>query len=367
MSPLVPLFRDATQEFRGKALRADRRRFNDMDMKEYISKLIEGHGLSRDDAYNALGIIMRGEASDAQIAAFLVALRLRGETPDVVAGAAQAMREASTRVACNHTHAVDTCGTGGDGHHTFNISTTAAFVTAGAGVPVAKHGNRSVSSRSGSADVLKELGVNLEVDPERMAQCLEEIGIAFLFAPSLHPAMKHAIGPRREIGIRTLFNILGPLSNPARTRRGVMGVYNSAMVDLVANALADLDTEHMFVVHGEDGLDEITLTAPTQIAEIKGGSVTRYTLSPEEFGFERCFIEELVGGDPADNAAMTRQILNGQPGPRRNVVLLNAAAAILAGGKAEDFRQAIDLAVESIDSGAANAKLEDLILLTQKA
>jgi len=334
-------------------------------MKEYISKLIDGDGISREEAYQALGCIMRGEASDAQIAAFLVALRLRGETPDVVAGAARAMREASTPVKCAHPRAVDTCGTGGDGLHTFNISTTAAFVTAGAGIPVAKHGNRGVSSRSGSADVLKELGVNLEVNTERMGKCLEEIGIAFLFAPSLHPAMKHAIGPRREIGIRTLFNILGPLSNPARTRRGVLGVYNTAMVDLVANALAELETEHMFVVHGEDGLDEITLTAPTHIAEVKGYSVTRYTLSPEEFGFERCFLEELLGGGPADNAAITRQILGGEPGPRRNIVLLNAAAAILAGGAGGDFHGALDLARSSLDSGAALAKLDALVRMTQ--
>lgn len=333
-------------------------------MKTYISQLVEGRGLSRDDAYAAIRMIMCGEASEAQIAAFLVALRLRGETPDVVAGAAQAMREASTEVACAHPRAVDTCGTGGDGHHTFNISTTAAFVTAGAGVPVAKHGNRGVSSRSGSADVLSALGVNLSISPEKMGECLEATGIAFLFAPSLHPAMKYAIGPRREIGVRTLFNILGPLSNPARTRHGVLGVYSVAMVDLVANALADLDCDHMFVVHGEDGLDEITLTAPTHVAEVRHGAVTRYTLSPEEYGFERCQLADLVGGEPADNAAITRTILDGETGPRREIVLLNAAAAILSGGKASDFHQALQLAAASIDSGAARGKLDALVRFT---
>ncbi|MCC5848638.1 MAG: anthranilate phosphoribosyltransferase [Verrucomicrobia bacterium] len=334
-------------------------------MKEYIQKLIEGHGLTRDDAYKALGMIMKGEATDAQIAAFLVALRLRGETPDVVSGAARAMREASTTVRCPHPDAVDTCGTGGDGLHTFNISTTAAFVTAGAGVPVAKHGNRGVSSPSGSADVLKELGVDITVSPEVMENCLRDIGIAFLFAPSLHPAMKHAIGPRREIGIRTLFNILGPLSNPAQTQRGVLGVYNVAMVDLVANALADLDTKHMFVVHGEDGLDEITTTAPTHIAEIRGGTVTRFTLSPEEYDIPRSTIEDLRGGDPAENAQITLSILRGEEGPKRNVILLNAAAAICAGGKAPSLEAALQVARESIDSGAALKKCEALIAATQ--
>jgi anthranilate phosphoribosyltransferase len=333
-------------------------------MKDLLAKLIDGQGCTRDEAYQAIGTIMRGEATDAQIAGLLVALRLRGETPDIVAGAAQAMREASTPVVCAHRDAVDTCGTGGDGLHTFNISTTAAFVTAGAGVPVAKHGNRGVSSRSGSADVLKELGVNLAADSETMGKCLDEIGIAFLFAPSLHPAMKYAIGPRKELGIRTLFNILGPLSNPAQTRRGVLGVYSSAMVDLVANALAELDTVHMYVVHGDDGLDEITTTTTTEIAEVKNGTVQRFSLSPEEYGFDRVLIEDLQGGDPAENAAITRSILNGAAGPMRDIVVLNAAAAIHAGGKANGLKEAIDVAKTSIDSGAALQKLDALVRMT---
>lgn len=339
--------------------------FISFDMKALLSKIIDGQVCSREEAYQAIGTIMRGEATDAQIAGLLVALRLRGETPDIVAGAAQAMREASTPVHCGHRDAVDTCGTGGDGLHTFNISTTAAFVTAGAGVPVAKHGNRGVSSRSGSADVLKALGVNLEADSDTMGKCLDEIGIAFLFAPSLHPAMKYAIGPRKELGIRTLFNILGPLSNPAQTRRGVLGVYSSAMVDLVANALAELDTVHMYVVHGDDGLDEITTTTTTEIAEVKNGTVQRFSLSPEEYGFDRVPIEALQGGDPADNAAITREILAGSPGPKRDIVLLNAAAAIHAGGKSADLHGALDLARASIDSGAALQKLQALVSRTQ--
>ncbi|MEX2606985.1 MAG: anthranilate phosphoribosyltransferase [Kiritimatiellia bacterium] len=330
-------------------------------MKTYIQKLIEGRGLTRDEAYDAIGTIMKGEATDAQIAAFLTALRLRGETPDVVSGAARAMREAFTPVISPHPDAVDTCGTGGDGLNTFNISTTAAFVTAGAGVLVAKHGNRNVSSQCGSADVLTELGIDITISPEKMSDCLEQVGIAFLFAPSLHPAMKHAIGPRREIGIRTLFNILGPVSNPASTRRGVLGVYNSAMVDLVANALADLDTVHLFVVHGEDGLDEITNTAPTQVGEVRNGTVTRYTISPDEYGLPFRSLDELTGGTPAENAEITRRVLKGTPGAKREIVLLNAAAAICAGGKADSIEAGLLLATESIDSGAAMKKLDALI------
>lgn len=333
-------------------------------MKQFIQKVVDGPGLTADEAYEALSTIMSGGATDAQIAALLTGLRLRGETPDVVSGAARAMREAFTPVATERLDAVDTCGTGGDGLHSFNISTTAAFVTAGAGVPVAKHGNRSVSSLSGSADVLKELGVDITVSAEKMTECLDTIGIAFLFAPSLHPAMKHAIGPRRDIGIRTLFNILGPLSNPASTRRGVLGVYNDAMVDLVANALAELDTEHLFVVHGEDGLDEFTTTAPTQVAEVRRGTVARFTVTPAEFGFDPATVEDLKGGDPAANAAMTLAILDGEKGPGRDIVLLNAGAAICAGGKADSIREGVVLAAEAVDSGAAREKLTQLAALT---
>ncbi len=331
-------------------------------MKELIQRLVDGQSLSREDSHSALSMIMNGEATDAQIAAFLTALRLQGESADIIAGAAQAMREAFTPVASTRSDAVDTCGTGGDGLHTFNISTTAAFITAGAGVPVAKHGNRGVSSPSGSADVLKELGVDISIPASAMSRCLDEVGIAFLFAPSLHPAMKHAIGPRREIGIRTLFNVLGPLSNPASTRRGILGVYSASLVELLAHALADLGAEHMFVVHGEDGLDEISICAPTQVGEVKKGEVKLYTLTPEELGLERRSLEELRGGNPVENARITRELLEGRGDEaKRDIALLNAAAAICSSGKAADLPSALVAARESVNSGAALAKLEALI------
>lgn len=330
-------------------------------MKEILQKLMANTPLTREDGHTALSIIMSGGATDSQIACFLTALKLRGETPEVVAGAAQAMREVFTPVATVGPDAVDTCGTGGDGLHTFNISTTAAFVTAGAGVTVAKHGNRGVSSPSGSADVLRELGVNLEIGPEKMTACLEEVGIAFLFAPALHPAMKHAIGPRREMGISTLFNILGPLSNPASTRRGLLGVYSAALVDLVSGALAALKTEHMFVVHGEDGLDELSITGPSKVAEVKDGTVTKLTVSPEQFGLSVASLEDIKGGDPAMNAAITTSILEGASGPKRDIVVLNAGAAICAGGKATSIAEGVELAKASLDSGAAAEKLAGLV------
>ncbi|MDF3128064.1 anthranilate phosphoribosyltransferase [Kiritimatiellaeota bacterium B1221] len=333
-------------------------------MKQFIQHLIEGRDLSQQDAHEALTTIMKGEATPAQIAAFLTALRLRGETPEIVAGAAQAMREAFTPVTSIHPDAVDTCGTGGDGLNTFNISTTAAFVTAGAGVPVAKHGNRNVSSMSGSADVLTALGVNIAITPDQMGACLKEIGLAFLFAPSLHPAMKHAIGPRREIGIRTLFNVLGPISNPASTRRGVLGVFSKEMVKLVADALASLGTIHLLVVHGDDGLDEITNTTSTSISEVKDGKVESYKVSPQDFGLSVSKIDDLKGGDPEANASITRRILQGETGAKRDIVLLNAGAAIYAGGKAESLAEGIQKATESIDSGAAGQKLAQLIAFT---
>ncbi len=334
-------------------------------MKQFIQHLIEGRDLSQQDAYEALTLIMKGEATPAQIASFLTALRLRGETPEVVAGAAKAMREAFTPVTSIHPDAVDTCGTGGDGLNTFNISTTAAFVTAGAGVPVAKHGNRNVSSLSGSADVLTSLGVNIAITPDQMGACLEEVGLAFLFAPSLHPAMKHAVGPRREIGIRTLFNVLGPISNPASTRRGVLGVFNKDMVVLIADALANLGTQHLLVVHGDDGLDEITNTASTTVGEVRNGKVELYHVHPQDFGFPISKIEDLKGGDPEANATITRNILEGESGAKRDIVLLNAGAAIYAGGKAANLAEGVSKATESIDSGAAKQKLDQLIAFTK--
>ncbi|WFB35278.1 anthranilate phosphoribosyltransferase [Kiritimatiellota bacterium B12222] len=335
-------------------------------MKEHIQTLIEGRTLSHNDAYAALTTIMSGEATPAQIASFLTALRLRGETAEVVSGAAKAMREVFTPVTSIHPDAVDTCGTGGDGLDTFNISTTAAFVTAGAGVPVAKHGNRNVSSLSGSADVLTALGVNISITPDQMGACLEQVGLAFLFAPSLHPAMKHAVAPRREIGIRTLFNVLGPISNPASTRRGILGVFSEEMVALIADALATLDTQHLLVVHGKDGLDEITNTTSTFVSEVREGNVKRYEISPTDFGLPFRSLEELKGGDPEVNAGITLRILEGEPGAKRDIVLLNAGAAIYTGGKASSLAEGIEKATTSIDSGAAKQKLDALIDFTNR-
>lgn len=334
-------------------------------IKEAIAKLVENQGLTRNEAHASLSNIMSGEATPAQIGAFITALRMRGETPDVITGCAQAMREKFTEIPAPSEIVVDTCGTGGDGTHTFNISTAAAFVTAGAGITVAKHGNKSVSSKSGSADVLEALGVNIAISADVMTRCLAEIGIAFLFAPALHPAMKHAIGPRREIGIRTIFNILGPLSNPAGAQYGVLGVYDRALVSTMAEAAAGLGARHLFVVHGLDGLDEITTTANTAIAEVKEGKVSVYELDPSELGIAISAPGDLKGGSPEDNAVIINSILAGDKGPKRDIVVFNAAAAIVAGGQSDDVRAGIVKAEASIDSGAAKEKLERLARMTR--
>ena len=336
-------------------------------IRECIAKLAEGKTITHDEALAAMLEIMNGEATPAQIASYITALRIRGETADVIAGSAQAMRQKFTAVDAPGEIVVDTCGTGGDGSHTFNISTTAAFVAAGAGVVVAKHGNRGVSSKCGSADVLVALGVNIEISPALMSHCLIRFGIAFLFAPLLHPAMKHAIGPRREIGIRTIFNILGPLSNPAGARYGVLGVYHADLVPVLAHAAARLGAKRLFVVHGTDGLDEITTTGPTVVAEVNNGKVTQYEIRPEDFGIKRARLEDLRGGDPEDNAEKIRSILNGAQGPHRDIVLLNAAAAIVAGGLARDMKDGLQRAAHSVDSGAAREKLEKLVAATKNS
>lgn len=335
-------------------------------IKETISKLVEGDMPTREEAYETLREIMAGEASPAQIASFITALRIRGETADVIAGATQAMRENFTKIDPHAELVVDTCGTGGDGAHTFNISTAAALVAAGAGVIVAKHGNRSVSSRCGSADVLASLGVNITIEPAHMSACLAEVGIAFLFAPALHPAMKHAIGPRKEIGIRTIFNILGPLSNPAGAQYGVLGVYHRDLVPVMAEALAGLNAQRMFVVHGDDGLDEITTTTATRVGEVNRGEVRVYEIRPEDFGIPLATSDELRGGSPEENTHILRAILAGEKGPKRDIVLLNAAAAIVAGEKAKDWQEGLQRAAEAIDSGAAQTKLERLIEFTNR-
>lgn len=335
-------------------------------IKEAIAKCIEKKDLTEDEMIATMREIMDGEATQAQIASFITALRMKGETVEEITGAARVMREKALKVKTKASVVVDTCGTGGDESFTFNISTAAAFVAAGAGLTVAKHGNRSVSSKSGSADVLRSLGVNIEAEVERVEECLDTIGIGFLFAPMMHGAMKHAIGPRREIGIRTIFNILGPLTNPAGAQYQVLGVYKSELTEALANVLKNLGSIRAFVVSGNDGLDEITLTAETKVSELKDGIVNTYYIKPEDFGMKTCKLFELQGGDPDDNARIIREILKGEKGAKRDVVVLNAAAAITASGKAKDFKDGIKSAEESIDNGKALEKLERLIEITNK-
>jgi anthranilate phosphoribosyltransferase len=330
-------------------------------IKEALSKIVSGSDLTMAEAREVMREIMKGEATQAQIGSFLTALRMKGETADEIAGCARAMRESAIAVKPKRNQLVDTCGTGGDGSGTFNISTTVAFVAAGAGLAVAKHGNRSVSSRCGSADLLQALGVNLELSPEQVAQCIDEVGIGFLFAPKLHPAMKHALAPRQEIGLRTIFNILGPLSNPAQARRQLMGVYDSDLTELMAEVLRALGSEHAFVVHGADGLDELSTTGQNKVSHLHHNHIETYYLDPEELGLPQAKISDLAGGTREDNAETTRAILEGKLGPKRDVVLLNTAAVLIAGGKASSFSEGLVLAAEAIDNGSARRKLEQLV------
>lgn len=327
-----------------------------MIIKDAIAKIIKGVDLSEDEMVSVMNEVMTGGASPAQIGSFITALRMKGETVSEITGAARVMREKATKVEAG-SDVLDTCGTGGDESMTFNISTASAFVAAGAGLIVAKHGNRSVSSRSGSADVLRSLGVNIEAEVARVEECISEAGIGFLFAPMLHGAMKYAAPVRREIGIRSIFNILGPLTNPAGAKRQVLGVYDAALTDILAKVLFNLGSTHAFVVRGEDGLDEITLTKETRVTELKDGDIKTYHIKPEDFGFERCAPEALKGGDPEENARIITDVLEGRKGPARDVVLLNSAAAITAGGKAGTLEEGIALAHGSIDSGSALEKL----------
>jgi anthranilate phosphoribosyltransferase len=337
-----------------------------MDIKQAVEKVIRGDSLNFDESRGAAVEIMEGRATDAQIAALLVSLRMKGETPHEISGFALAMREKATRVACAEEDLVDTCGTGGDKSGTFNVSTLSAFVAAGAGCPVAKHGNRSVSSRCGSADLFSELGVEVNLSPERIARCVDEAGIGFLFAPNLHPAMKHAIGPRREIGIRTVFNIIGPLTNPAGAKRQVLGVYDGELTDVLTRVLSGLGARHILAVHGEDGLDEITLTGETRVSELKDGTISRYRIRPEDFGFKRTTLKALQGGDAKTNAQIALRVLGGETGPARDMVLLNSGAVIYAGGKAGNIADGIQMARESIDSGKAMEKLIQLRRMTSE-
>jgi len=333
-------------------------------IREAIGKIVGGQDLREGEMMTVMTEIMEGVATAAQIAAFITALRLKGETVEEVTGAARIMRTKATRIDARSSVIVDTCGTGGDGSNSFNISTTAAFVVAAAGLTVAKHGNRAVSSGCGSADVLEILGVKIDAPPEVVEECLQEIGIGFLFAPRLHGAMKYAIGPRREIGIRTIFNMLGPLTNPAGATAQLIGVYDPKLTEMFAGVLKNLGTKRAFVVHGADGLDEATVTATTRVAELKGGIVSTYNLDPVEIFGELDPAEALTGGNAETNARIAMAVLGGEPGPRRRIVVLNAALAIVAGGKAETIREGIAVAEDCIDGGAARKKLQALIEAT---
>ncbi|MDF7824962.1 anthranilate phosphoribosyltransferase [Pontiellaceae bacterium B12227] len=335
-------------------------------IKEAIAKLVSNETLSRAEAAEAMKAIMSGEASEAQIGAFITGLRLTGETPETIAGCAEVMRANATKIKCDDPNAVDIVGTGGDCANTFNISTTSTFVIAGAGVTVAKHGSYGVSSKSGAANVLDALGVNIQYTPQRMEECLNELGVAFLFAPGLHPAMKHVVGPRRELGIWSIFNILGPLCNPAGVKRGVMGVFKPELVPIVSDACAQLEMDYQFIVHGNDGLDEFTTTTTTMVTEIRRGKVESYEVQPTGLGLPMVGTADLAGGEPTENAEITMSILKGEKGPKRDIVLLNAAFSIMAGGKADNPKDGIALAEESIDSGAALKKLEALAGMSQE-
>jgi len=340
-------------------------------ISQAIAQILDGHSLSAEEAEDVMDEIMGGQATPAQIAGFLIALRAKGETVDEITGCARAMRRAATRVEPSSPDLIDTCGTGGDGAGTFNISTTTAFVVAGAGLRVAKHGNRSVSSRSGSADVLSALGVNLELTPGQVAASIDEVGIGFLFAPRLHPAMRHAIGPRRELGVRTIFNILGPLTNPAGAQVQLLGVYDPALTEVLARVLQELGSRAAYVIHGHGGLDELTTSGPNPISRFGVGDhadeVITETLDPRDLGFGLACQDDLKGGEPGENARITRAILSGtDQGPRRDVVLLNTGAALLAGGRAPTLAEGIARAAESIDSGSALHRLDSLTALSRR-
>jgi anthranilate phosphoribosyltransferase len=335
-------------------------------IKEAIQNLVSGQSLAMDEAAAVMVEIMSGEATPAQFGAFVTALRLKGETVEEIAGLAKVMRDKASPVKVSGP-TVDTCGTGGDAFSTFNISTTAAFVIAGAGLKVAKHGNRAMTSSCGSADVLEALGVKIDLGPKGVQECLEKAGIGFMFAPVFHPAMKHAAGPRREIGIRTVFNFLGPLTNPAGAQAQVIGVSDADFAPKMAQVLQRLGCRHALVMHGEEGLDEISIAGETKIWEVRGDSSYSYTIAPEDLGFWRASIEDIRGGTADDNAKILRNILRGATGPARDVVLLNAAAGLVAGDLRPDIAGGVELAREVLKSGAALQKLDDFIKISQSA
>ena len=349
-------------------------------LKQAIQKVVNRSNLSEEEMEAAMEVIMSGQATPAQIGSFITALRLKGETIEEITGAARVMRQKVTRIRVDASAinidrdeinqdletVVDTCGTGGDGTNTFNVSTTTAFVVAGCGLRVAKHGNRSVSSLCGSADVMERLGVNLDVPPSVVEKCLNQVGIGFLYAPALHGAMKHAIGPRREIGIRSIFNILGPLTNPAGANVQVLGVYEKELTPVLAEVLNKLGSRSAFVVYGEGSFDEISITGKTQVSELKDGQVATYTIEPEDFGLARASLDDIRGGDADENARIVLDVLQGEPGARRDMVLLNAAAALVAAGRATDFADGITQAAEAIDTGRAMEKFQGMKKITNE-
>ncbi len=336
-----------------------------MDLVSAISTVSERRDLTKKEMIQVMRLIMTGQATPAQIGGFLIGLRMKGETTDEIFGAAQVMRDLATKVSVGQQYLVDTCGTGGDGTSTFNISTATAVVAAAAGAKVAKHGNRSVSSRSGSADVLEAAGVNLDLSPEQVAQCVDKIGVGFMFAPKHHGAMKHAIGPRKEMGIRTIFNVLGPLTNPAEAPNQVLGVFDVKWLDPLANVLKQLGSQHVLVVHADDGMDEISIQSATQVAELKNGEIIRYTVTPEQFGMERGTIEAITASDAQQSLTIIKQVFSNQAGPARDIVLLNAGAAIYASGIAENLTAGIAKAHEVLANGGAANKLDELVAYTQ--
>lgn len=338
-----------------------------MPVKKAISKLVSSQHLTVEESLAAMAHIMDGNATDAQIASFITALRMKGETVEEITGCTIAMRKRAIKIETGNDIVVDTCGTGGDARNTFNISTAAAFVVAGAGLKVAKHGNKAFSSRCGSADVLMRLGINLEADVKTVEKCLAVVNIGFLFAPLLHQAMKYALGPRKEIGIRTIFNIIGPLANPAGATHRVLGVYSEHMTLIMAEALKMLGDKHAFVVHGLDGLDEITTTNKTKICELVGGTTRSYYFNPEEFGINKSKLSDLTVNTAEESATAIREILEGIHSPKRDIVLVNAAAAIIAGGLANDFAEGIEIASRSIDTGNAKSALKKLIEISWQA
>lgn len=346
-------------------------------IKDAIGKLVKGQDLTEQESAETMTEIMSGEATEAQIGAFITALRMKGETIPEITGCARIMRRFATPIGAraavdidrediniDRETILDTCGTGGDNTFTFNVSTATAFVVAACGLKVAKHGNRSVSSACGSADVLEALGVNINASPEKVSECLEKIGIGFLFAPSLHGAMKYAIGPRKQIGIRTIFNILGPLTNPASATAQVLGVYSRDLTEKMAGVLMNLGAKCAWVVNGKDGIDEISITGPTHVAELRDGKITSFDIKPSDFGLKEASMQDIKGGNASDNASIIREILSGKKGPKRDIVILNSAAGLFVGGKAPGIREGIAAAADAIDSGRAAEKVEQLIKTT---